>query len=368
MTGRNEALPGMIGQHPLMREVFRLARLAASSDAPVLLVGESGTGKELVAQAIHALSRRAAKRLIPLNCATLPESLIDAELFGVEAGAFTDARRTRDGLLADADGTTLLLDELCSMPLPGQAKLLRVLQFGEYRRVGGRQWRSADTRVIATVSEVPEHLVRHQRLRADLLYRIAVLMIHLPPLRTRPADILALARAFLAAALPAGPRLRLGLSALNFLRQQHWPGNVRELESLMMRAALCLPGPVVRADDLRRLMRQVPEAASGNGATAGSPGPAPAGTLRGDRARLADLLSASGGYVATAARAACPDRPSSGGSTRWGSRAPRRGDARGKWAWGKMPMGISKMPNKCPWAFDGHFPSRTVPAQVGTAK
>jgi DNA-binding NtrC family response regulator len=295
----------MIGQHPLMREVFRLARLAASSDAPVLLVGESGTGKELVAQAIHALSRRAAKRLIPLNCATLPESLIDAELFGVEAGAFTDARRTRDGLLADADGTTLLLDELCSMPLPGQAKLLRVLQFGEYRRVGGRQWRSADTRIIATVSEVPEQLVRHQRLRADLLYRIAVLMIHLPPLRTRPADILALARAFLAAAPPAGRRLRLGLSALDFLRQQHWPGNVRELESLMMRAALCLPGPVVRADDLRRLMRQVPEAASGNGASAGDgPGPAPDGPLRGDRARLADLLDAWGGYVSPAARAA----------------------------------------------------------------
>jgi DNA-binding NtrC family response regulator len=272
----------------------------------VLLVGESGTGKELVAQAIHALSGRAAKRLIPLNCATLPESLIEAELFGVEAGAFTDARRTRDGLLADADGTTLLLDELCSMPLPGQAKLLRVLQSGEYRRVGGRQWRSADTRVIATVSEDPAQLVAHQRLRADLLYRIAVLMIHLPPLRTRPADILALARAFLAAA-PRGRRLRLGPGALDFLRQQPWPGNVRELESLMMRAAVCLPGSEILAADLRGLIRQAPETGSRNGAGAPAdhgPGDAPDGTLRGDRARLADLLDAWGGYVAPAARAA----------------------------------------------------------------
>jgi DNA-binding NtrC family response regulator len=247
---------------------------------------------------------------VPLNCATLPESLVEVELFGVEAGAYTDARRTRDGLLADAHGATLLLDELCSMALTGQAKLLRVLQFGEYRRVGGRDWLSVDARVIATVSEDPERLVARRRLRADLLYRLAVLEIHVPPLRERRSDIVALAQAFLASAPGAGGR-QLVRCAQDFLIDHDWPGNVRELESLMVRAAVYISGPTISADDLRGLMRRDHQAGrddprgrpGGPPGERGSPGDERA-RLRGNPGRLAALVAAHGGYVALAARAA----------------------------------------------------------------
>ncbi|MGB0714382.1 MAG: sigma-54-dependent transcriptional regulator [Phycisphaerae bacterium] len=214
----------------------------ADSHATVMIAGESGTGKELVAQYIHRLSPRAAKPMLCLNCAALSANLLESELFGHERGAFTGADRLRKGRFELADGGTLLLDEISEMALPLQAKLLRVLQEGEFERVGSSTTRRADVRVIATTNRDLQGWVKRKRFRSDLYFRLNVLPVAVPPLRERIEDIDELANFFLQKS-PAAQRdgLTFSLPALDVLRQYHWPGNVRELENLCERAAtLCL--------------------------------------------------------------------------------------------------------------------------------
>ncbi|MHC4064446.1 MAG: sigma-54-dependent transcriptional regulator [Planctomycetota bacterium] len=226
----------------------RLARVAAS-DATVLITGESGTGKELVAREIHAGSRRAESPLLCLNCAALSGNLLESELFGHERGAFTGADRLRKGRFELADGGTLLLDEISEMALPLQSKLLRVLQEGEFERVGSSSTRRADVRVIATTNRKLGDWVGRKRFRADLFYRLNVLPLTVPPLRERVEDIPELVAYFFEsiARQEGRPGVRIERAALSLLQRYSWPGNIRELENLCQRAVALLPDGAVTA-------------------------------------------------------------------------------------------------------------------------
>jgi len=226
----------------------RIARVA-ESDATVLISGESGTGKELVARAVHAGSRRADRPMLCLNCAALSGNLLESELFGHERGAFTGADRLRKGRFELADGGTLLLDEISEMALPLQAKLLRVLQEGEFERVGSSVTRRADVRVIATTNRSLGDWVARKRFRADLYYRLNVLPVVVPPLRERVEDVAQLARHFWdgIARREGRSAIRAEPAALLLLQQYCWPGNVRELQNLCERAAAMVPDGVVTA-------------------------------------------------------------------------------------------------------------------------
>jgi DNA-binding NtrC family response regulator len=254
MSDDDNNLPGMIGRHPAMRAVYRLVRLAAATDLPVLIVGETGTGKELVARALHALSAVKDGPFVDVNCAAIPETLAEAEFFGAEKGAYTGAAQRRDGLLAEACGGTLYLDEVCSMPWGIQAKLLRAIEFREFRRVGGKGILRSTFRIVASVAASPPQLVAADRLRADLVFRLAAVQVTLPPLRNRRADIPDLTRHF----LHRGPSSQNGWEitpgALALLRAYSWPGNVRELRTVVERLRLLEAG--TRVVDLGRV-RQV---------------------------------------------------------------------------------------------------------------
>jgi DNA-binding NtrC family response regulator len=228
----------------------RLPTIAAS-DATVLITGETGTGKELVARAIHYLSRRAAFPFVPVNCGALPDSLIEAELFGHERGAFTGAEARRVGLLRDAEGGTLCLDEIDGLTARGQVGLLRVLQERRFRMVGSNREQPVNSRFIAvTNASLPDLVHRHQ-FRADLYYRLCVFSIHLRPLRERPEDIVPLAKHFLRKHPPtSGPIPALGPSARDALLAYSWPGNARELENIILRAAQLSLTRSIEADDL----------------------------------------------------------------------------------------------------------------------
>ncbi|MDX2194433.1 MAG: sigma-54 dependent transcriptional regulator [Gemmatimonadales bacterium] len=247
------ALPGLIGVSPAMEAVARFALRAAPSAHPVLVLGESGTGKELVARALHARSGRSA--FVPVNCAALPEPLLESELFGHERGAFTGADRARPGLFEVADGGTLFLDEIGELPLALQPKLLRALDSGEVRRVGAAEARTVDVRVIAATNRDLEQEVAAGRFREDLFWRLNVLACALPPLRERPDDIPALVDAFLPDAGP-GARRTLAPEALGLLLAYHWPGNVRELRAVVQRAAVLAEGAVITEADLPERLRQ----------------------------------------------------------------------------------------------------------------
>ncbi|HUU83410.1 MAG TPA: sigma-54 dependent transcriptional regulator [Phycisphaerae bacterium] len=237
----------IVGDGPAMTDLRRRVALVADSDATVLIGGESGSGKELVALAVHARSRRADRPMLCLNCAALSGSLLESELFGHERGAFTGADRLRKGRFELANGGTLLLDEVSEMALPLQAKLLRVLQEGEFERVGSSMTRRADVRIIATTNRNLADWVARKRFRADLFYRLNVLPVQVPPLRERPEDLTDLVAHFfdlVARREDRGP-LRIEPGAWSLLQQYSWPGNVRELENLCQRAAALVPDGVV---------------------------------------------------------------------------------------------------------------------------
>ena len=235
---RSESFPGMIGTSREMHHVYRLARLVAPRDTAVLIVGASGTGKELVARGIHTLSRRSGGRLVVVNCAAIPESLLEAELFGFTRGAFTGAVQSQSGRIHAAHGGTLLLDEVGELPLNMQAKLLRFVQEGEVQRLGGADPYRVDVRIIAATNADLRQRVRENRFREDLYYRLAVFPVELPPLRERPDDILILAQHFLEEfCRQAGVTQKIfSPVAANLLRRYSWPGNVRELRHAVERA------------------------------------------------------------------------------------------------------------------------------------
>ncbi len=225
----------MVGDSPAMREIRAAIDRVAPSDATVLVTGESGTGKELVARAIHTRSPRAAAPFVRVNCAAIPEPLFESELFGHRRGAFTGATEDRTGRFAEATGGTLFLDEIGTLHAGLQAKLLRVLESGEYQVIGDSRTRLADVRVVAVTNEDLEARVEEGGFRSDLYYRLAIFPIRVPPLREHRGDIAALAGHFLAR---LGHREPLGEEALAALRGYGWPGNVRELRNIIERATL----------------------------------------------------------------------------------------------------------------------------------
>jgi DNA-binding NtrC family response regulator len=237
-TPRMEALPGMIGTSRKMHQIYRLSRLVAPRDTVVLIVGATGTGKELVARGIHQLSRRSRGPFVVVNCAAIPESLLEAELFGFTRGAFTGAFQSRLGRIHAAHGGTLLLDEVGELPLSMQAKLLRFVQEGEVQRLGSADLFRVDTRLMAATNADLLQRVREKQFREDLYYRLAVFPLDLPPLRHRSEDILPLARHFLESLCrqSGSPQKEFSPEAANLLRKHSWPGNVRELQHWVERA------------------------------------------------------------------------------------------------------------------------------------
>jgi two-component system nitrogen regulation response regulator GlnG len=243
----------LIGNAPPMQALFRSIGRVAQAPLNVLITGETGTGKELVARALHRESRRAARPFVALNTAAIPSELLESELFGHEAGAFTGATRRHVGRFEQAHGGILFLDEIGDMPLPLQTRLLRVLAEGEFFRVGGRELIRVDVRVIAATHQPLEALVAEGRFRADLLHRLDVVRLALPPLRERREDIALLAKRFLILAaqrLDAAPKT-LGKPALQRMQAHDWPGNVRELENLCWRLAALAPGDAIGVADLQ---------------------------------------------------------------------------------------------------------------------
>ena len=222
----------------------------APTDTNVLIDGESGTGKEVVARKLHLLSSRADRQMISLNCAAIPDTLIESELFGHEKGAFSGATSERVGLVEAADGSTLFLDEIGELPLSAQARLLRVLQEGEVRRVGSVETKKVSVRLIASTHRNLQALVNDGAFREDLYYRLNVVKLSLPPLRERGDDILYLARHFLAynAERHGKPRLKFTEGALKCIRAYRWPGNIRELENAIQRAVILCEGKSIRAE------------------------------------------------------------------------------------------------------------------------
>ncbi len=294
-------LHGIVGKSGSMREVVGLLERVAPSDVPVLIEGESGTGKDLLARAVHAMSRRAAGPYLALNMSAIPENLAEAELFGHEKGAFSGADVAREGFFAEAEGGTLFLDEIGTLPLTVQAKLLRVLQDGDYIPVGARKPRKANVRIVAATNEQLRKAVDAGRFREDLFFRLRVVPVRLPPLRERREDIpLLLEHLVKKHSLRLGrPALPLEPAALRAVLDHPWPGNIRELEHAIERALLLARGDAITVEDLP------PELAPPEAGEAG----AEAGRYK--RARDAwerrwfeDLLREAGGSVARAAELA----------------------------------------------------------------
>ncbi|MGH8722437.1 MAG: sigma-54-dependent transcriptional regulator, partial [Burkholderiales bacterium] len=232
-------IAGLVALSPAMHAVLDLVERAAPTDATLLIQGESGTGKELIARGVHHASARAARPFVAVNCGAVPEALLESELFGHMRGAFTGAVASKPGLFEEAHGGTLFLDEIGDMPAALQVKLLRALQSGEMRRLGATQAMTIDVRVLAATNRDLAELIRQEKFREDLFYRLNVIQVVLPPLRERREDIPALAEHFLArSAGRLGRELRLSPEALERLLRYPWPGNVRELENAMERAAI----------------------------------------------------------------------------------------------------------------------------------
>jgi DNA-binding NtrC family response regulator len=311
----------LIGNAPAFRRAIELARKVAATDASVMIYGESGTGKEMVAQLIHRASRRASRRLVAINCAALPEPLLESEMFGHRKGSFTGADREKPGLLETANGGTLFLDELTEMSHPLQAKLLRVLQDGVVRRVGSEGPDAVvDCRFISATNRDPSEAVASGVLREDLFYRLRVVQVTLPPLRERPDDIGPLSNHFLTYYWERYrghglPRPQLSAAALEFLRRQQWRGNVRELQNAVENmAVLADPGQEISPEALLMFC---------DFGTAGVPGlhalptrfmddpyhPAKDHIVAGfEREYLNRLVARSGGNMSRAARLAGIDR------------------------------------------------------------
>ncbi|MGH7311994.1 MAG: sigma-54-dependent transcriptional regulator [Candidatus Rokuibacteriota bacterium] len=259
----------LIGDSTAMQEVYRWIELSAASTGPVLIYGESGTGKELVAQAIHEHSARASMPLVAMNCAAIPHTLIESELFGHERGAFTGATERRAGCFEISDEGTLFLDEIVEMDVSVQAKLLRVLQEGSFRRVGGKGELQVNIRVIAATNRDPGNAIASGQLREDLYYRLNVFPIPIPPLRERGEDVLLLARAFIEECNRADARRVTGLTteAEQALAAHPWPGNVRELHNIIQRAVAIAERELIGVHDLPRELSRPAAAPAAPGPT-----------------------------------------------------------------------------------------------------
>src|SRR6266404_1599922 len=246
------SLGSLVGASKKMQEIFRLIEMVAPSTASVLITGASGTGKELVARTVHELSPRRGKSFIPINCAAIPETLIESEVFGHEKGAFTGALERRIGCFELAEGGTLLLDEIGEMPIGTQAKLLRVLEDRKLRRLGSKVETAVDVRVLAATNKVPEEAVARGELRNDLYYRLNVFNIHLPPLREHKEDVPELVQALLEDMNEKHGRRVATVSeaVLNAFRNHTWPGNVRELRNTLERAVIVCEGPAIETRHL----------------------------------------------------------------------------------------------------------------------
>lgn len=245
-------IPNMQGEHPKMKEVFRIVAKIAPSNSTVLIVGESGTGKELIARAIHEGSPRRDKPFIAINCAAIPETLIESELFGHEKGSFTGADAREIGIFEAADGGTVFLDEIGEMNVAMQAKLLRAIQEKEIRRVGGKVNIGLDVRLVSATNKELEQEIKRGTFRGDLFYRLNVIRVNLPPLRERGSDIKALAEFFLEKYSKAAGITMDGISkqTLKLLMNYRWPGNVRQLESVIERSVLMAESNYIEPDDL----------------------------------------------------------------------------------------------------------------------
>lgn len=243
----------IIGRSPLMVQCVETAKRAAASSATVLVLGETGTGKEVVARAIHRWSPRAGRPFVVVNCAALPESLLENELFGHEKGAFTGAVRREPGKIESADGGTVFLDEIGEMPLALQSRLLRVLQDQSFYRIGGTQPVRADVRFVAATNKDLQQAVKRFAFREDLYFRLDVVTLTLPPLRERLDDLQALVEHMIRASLKVGAPRKIGLSAEAWqaMRAYGWPGNVRELENVLMRALILCQGDTIGPEHLR---------------------------------------------------------------------------------------------------------------------
>jgi two-component system response regulator HydG len=296
-----------LGASPAMREVYSVIDRIAISSVDVLVTGETGTGKELVARAIHRRSRRSTGPFVPVDCGAIPDALMESELFGHERGAFTGADARRMGLVEFADGGTLFLDEIGELPLPLQAKLLRVLQERRVRRVGARQENAVDVRVVAATSRNVDQMVERGEFRRDLFYRINVVRIDLPPLRTRGDDIGLLAEFFANKAAQEMGRAVGGLSTdvYQVLKSYHWPGNVRELQNVVRRAIAMTRQAVAGVDDLPdELVAAAGRAANAEEGAAGFFAQRAEHVARFERQYLAELLARHAGDVSAAAREA----------------------------------------------------------------
>jgi len=249
---RGDGLEAIVGESSSMREVFRLVEKIAPTNSTVLIRGESGTGKELVARAIHSRSQRAGKPFHAINCAAIPENLLESELFGHERGSFTGAEARKIGLFEAASSSTLFLDEIGDLSLPLQGKILRALQEKEVKRVGGNETVPVDVRVVAATNRDLEAMMKGGQFREDLFYRLNVIPMVLPPLRERASDIPALVQRFLEKvnATHGTAVARIDPAALDLLSRHTWPGNIRQLESVVERAVLLSEGETIRADDL----------------------------------------------------------------------------------------------------------------------
>jgi len=247
-----ESLGGLIGRSPAMQQLFEMIRLVADSTATVLIQGESGTGKELVAKTIHELSYRRGKPFVVVDCGSLPETLLESELFGHVKGAFTGAISNKRGLFEEADGGTIFLDEVADTTPAFQAKLLRVLQEGEVKRVGGTQPIKIDVRIISATNKDLTELVRSKAFRQDLYYRLAVLPLNLPPLRERQEDIPLLVKHFVAVSCQRHrqPLRTVSPEVMHALTEAAWPGNVRELQHYIERAVVTTTGTHLTCRDV----------------------------------------------------------------------------------------------------------------------
>ncbi len=258
LRARLEETDEVIGRSPAMRRLLEEIEQVAPSEASVLLEGESGTGKGLLARRIHAVSPRAAGRMVTVNCAAIPENLLESELFGYEQGAFTGARGRKEGRFDLARGGTLFLDEVTELSLGTQVKLLRVLQEGEYERVGGTRTLEADCRILSATNRDLDRAVSEGRFREDLYYRLNVIRLRVPPLAERPEDVPLLAQFFLARYASKNRKDVAGFAdeALDALSGYRWPGNVRELENVIERAVVLTRGPRVVLENLPEQVRQ----------------------------------------------------------------------------------------------------------------
>ena len=288
----------MIGASMEMRKIYQVIEQAAPTVASVLVSGESGTGKELVAQTVHQISPRISQPFVPLNCAAIPDTLLESELFGHEKGAFTGAIARRQGCFELANRGTLFLDEISEMTPTTQAKLLRVLQERSFRPLGGHREHSVDIRVIAATNTDPPEAVRQGKLREDLYYRLNVFAIRLPPLRDRKDDLPMLIQAFIKEFNTRNGRSVAGLSdrAMQMLERYDWPGNVRELRNVMERATIVAKGAVIEVADLPALASASPAVSSP------APGLAPGTTVDQAEQQLIEVtLQHTGGNKTRAA-------------------------------------------------------------------